>query len=104
VHQSHPRLPLLHDRLNDRSLNHPVKPSLKIRILFRLIITNNLQDTCLPSDEREISISALVADKILASLENTVQDSRNAFNLVDIAVDGTLDLLWMLTAREPPGE
>lgn len=102
-------------RLRDfsQSLRHrrPLDHSGHPRLIFWMLLHNTimlaelLQQTLAnapPSDKRQVGVSALVADEPSGAVafEAEVKDTRNAIDLVDVAVDGGLDLFRM-EACEP---
>lgn len=66
-----------------------------IALEIDLRIASDVGSQLVPCDEAQISVRALVSDKVVLVLQNGVENRGDSLDLVDIAVFGRLDFLGM---------
>ena len=84
---------LLQYLVNGRSSLQSLHPTLHVRKVLCKIQPMRLHSGILPGDESKVSVCTLVSHEILATLEIGLSDLRDAADLVNVAVNGTLHFL-----------
>ncbi len=76
-----------HDFLETIPRHHRFLPALELGILGCIpgVVLHDKVNLSVPHDKRQICVSALVTNKPFFAHESAIEDSDNAFELVDVA-------------------